>query len=436
MEDKIVILQNAIIASDVPQIAATVVDAAIDIGSSDIHIEPSEYTVRIRFRVDGILRAIVEYPPSLHAAVVSRLKIMANLKIDESRIPQDGRVQITTPDGRELDLRLSTLPTVHGEKIVTRIQDRSRKIPKLEDLGIEPHNLKILKRAIAAPNGILLTTGPTGSGKTTTLYACLAILNTPEVNIMTIEDPVEIQMDGLNQSQVYPAIDYTFAFGLRTGLRQDPDIMMVGEIRDRETIEVAIEAALTGHLVLSTIHTNSAISTITRLLDMGAAAFLITATVNAIIAQRLVRKICEHCKTETIIKPAIEQKLRRAIASMNPTQRTKLGLTDSTPLKIYHGAGCEQCGHTGYKGRIGMYEILEMSNAIKELILKNGSPLEMEKQAIADGMKTLEHDGVEKILAGVTTPEEVYSVARTTDEEHEDDTMDQLKDEKISIPQK
>lgn len=426
MEDKIVALQNAIIASDVPQIAANVVDAAIDIGSSDIHIEPGEYTVRIRFRVDGILRSIMEYPPSLHAAVVSRLKIMANLKIDESRIPQDGRVQITTPDGRDLDLRLSTLPTVHGEKIVTRIQDRSRKIPQLDALGIEPHNLKILKRAIAAPNGILLTTGPTGSGKTTTLYACLAILNTPEVNIMTIEDPVEIQMDGLNQSQVYPAIDYTFAFGLRTGLRQDPDIMMVGEIRDRETIEVAIEAALTGHLVLSTIHTNSAISTITRLLDMGAAAFLITATVNAIIAQRLVRKICEKCKAESEIKPAIEQKLRRAIASMNPTQREKLGVKDGDPLKIYYGSGCEECGHTGYKGRIGMYEILEMSNAIKELILKNGSPIEMEKQAIADGMKTLEHDGVEKILAGITTPEEVYSVARTTEEEHLDDTSDQI----------
>ncbi|MFA6458104.1 MAG: GspE/PulE family protein [Patescibacteria group bacterium] len=420
MEDKIVKLQNAIISCDIPQIAADVVEAAIDIGSSDIHIEPSEYTVRIRFRVDGILRSIMEYPPSLHAAVVSRFKIIANLKIDESRIPQDGRMQITTPDGRELDLRLSTLPTVHGEKIVTRIQDRSRKIPKLEELGIEPHNLKILKRAIAAPNGILLTTGPTGSGKTTTLYACLAILNTPEVNIMTIEDPVEIQMDGLNQSQVYPAIDYTFAFGLRTGLRQDPDIMMVGEIRDRETIDVAIEAALTGHLVLSTIHTNSAISTITRLLDMGAAAFLITATVNAIIAQRLVRKICEHCKTETVIKPAIEEKLRRAIASMNPIQRDKLGLKEGAPLKIYHGEGCEECGHTGYKGRIGMYEILEMNNAIKELILKNGTPLQMEKQAIADGMKTLEHDGVEKILAGITTPEEVYSVARTTEEEHAD----------------
>jgi type IV pilus assembly protein PilB len=422
MADKIAELQSAIIASDVPQVAEQIVNVAIEIGSSDIHIEPSEYTVRVRLRVDGILRQIVEYPPSIHSALVSRLKIMGNLKIDESRIPQDGRVQITTPEGRELDLRLSTLPTVHGEKIVMRLQDRSRKIPKLEELGIEPHNLKILKRAIAAPNGVLLTTGPTGSGKTTTLYSCLHILNTLEVNIMTIEDPVEIQMDGLNQSQVHPAIDYTFAYGLRTALRQDPDIIMVGEIRDRETIEVAVEAALTGHLVLSTIHTNSAVATITRLLDMDVPAFLITATVNAIIAQRLVRKVCDKCKKEDELKPEIEKKLRKAIETMNPTQRKRLGLeSDTAPLKIYHGEGCDECGDTGYKGRVGLYEILEMSNALKDLILKSASPIEVENQSIAEGMKTLEHDGVEKILNGITTMEEVYAVARATEDEAEDD---------------
>ncbi len=427
MTDKIAELQNAIIASDVPQIAGHVVNCAIDINSSDIHIEPSEYTVRIRFRVDGILRQVVEYPPSLHSALVSRIKIMGNLKIDESRIPQDGRVQITTPEGKELDLRLSTLPTVHGEKIVMRLQDRSRKIPKLEELGIEPHNLKALKRAIAVPNGILLTTGPTGSGKTTTLYSCLHILNTAEVNIMTIEDPVEIQMDGLNQSQVHPAINYTFAFGLRTALRQDPDIIMVGEIRDKETVEVAVEAALTGHLVLSTIHTNSAVSTITRLLDMNTPAFLITATVNAIIAQRLVRTICEKCKKEDVLLPAIEKKLRRAIETMNPKQQKELKLGEkNTPLKIWHGEGCEACGNTGYKGRIGLYEILEMSNTLKNLILKNASPLEIENQSIAEGMKTLEHDGVEKILTGITTPEEVYAVARETEEEAEDNETNEF----------
>ena len=296
MNEKVEKLQNAIIASDIPQMAESFVGAALSMDSSDIHIEPNEFTIRVRFRVDGVLQLIVEYPPSLHSALVSRLKIMANLKIDETRIPQDGRVQMTTPEGRDLDLRFSTLPTVHGEKIVMRLQDRSRSIPKLEDLGIEPHNLAIIKRAIAAPNGVMLTTGPTGSGKTTTLYSCLDILNTIDVNIMTIEDPVEIQMDGLNQSQVHPMIGYTFAYGLRTALRQDPDIIMVGEIRDHETIDVAVEAALTGHLVLSTIHTNSAVATLTRLIDLGIQPFLITATVNLIIAQRLVRKICEKCK--------------------------------------------------------------------------------------------------------------------------------------------
>jgi len=418
MINKTTRLQNAIIESDVPQIAEEMVNVAIEIDSSDIHIEPSEHTVRIRLRVDGILSQIMEYPPSLHPAVVSRLKIMGNLKIDESRIPQDGRVQITTPEGKDLDLRLSTLPTIHGEKIVMRLQDRSRQIPKLEELGIEPYNLKIIKRAISAPNGVILTTGPTGSGKTTTLYSCLNILNTAKVNIITIEDPVEIQMSGLNQSQVHPAINYTFAYGLRTALRQDPDIIMVGEIRDRETIEVAIESALTGHLVLSTIHTNSAVATITRLLDMDVPAFLITATTNAIIAQRLVRKICEKCKKEDELSPAIEEKLKRAVETMNPAQRKKLNLEkENSSLKIYRGAGCEECGNTGYKGRIGLYEVLEMTNRLKSLILKNATPLEIETEAIAEGMKTLEHDGVEKILSGITTPEEVYAVARATEEE-------------------
>ena len=420
MNEKVEKLQNAIIASDIPQMAESFVGAALSLDSSDIHIEPGEYTIRVRFRIDGILQSIVEYPPSLHSALVSRLKIMGNLKIDETRIPQDGRVQVTTPEGRDLDLRLSTLPTVHGEKIVMRLQDRSRKIPKLEELGIEPYNLAIIKRAITAPNGILLTTGPTGSGKTTTLYSCLDILNTSDVNILTIEDPVEIQMDGLNQSQVHPTIGYTFAFGLRTALRQDPNIIMVGEIRDHETIDVAVEAALTGHLVLSTIHTNSAVATLTRLLDLGIQPFLITATVNLIIAQRLVRKICEHCKKEIIPPPVTEKKLRTAIASMNMKQRAKLKIDENTPLKIFKGTGCSKCSQTGYKGRIGLYEVLEMNNKIREMLLKNATSAEIEKVAIESGMKTLEHDGVERILGGITTPEEVYSAARSTEEEEEE----------------
>jgi len=419
MQNKLDKLQNAIIENDVPQMAAYIVSHAVDMRSSDIHIEPAEYTVRIRFRVDGVLRQIVEYPPNLHPAVTSRLKIMSNLKIDENRIPQDGRIQITTKDGKELDLRTSTLPTVYGEKIVMRIQDRSREIPTLDKLGIENYNLSVIKKTIAYPNGIVLTTGPTGSGKTTTLYACLNILNTSEVNIMTIEDPVEIQIDGLNQSQVYPAIDYSFAFGLRTGLRQDPDIIMVGEIRDKETINVSVEAALTGHLVLSTIHTNSAVSTLTRILNMGIPTFLITATINSIISQRLVRRICEHCKEELTLGSDAENKIRYAMKTMNTNKKTELGITDpeTHPIKIYHGKGCPECGDTGYMNRIGLYEVMEMDNKLRRKILDGATELEIEEAAIAAGMTTLEQDGVGKILQGITTPEEVYTVARAAEDQ-------------------
>ena len=248
-QNQLTLLQNSIISANIPQLVTSCLTYAIGLRSSDVHIEPKDNTIRIRFRVDGVLREIVEYPPNIHPAVVSRIKIMSNLKIDEQRIPQDGRAQVTTPEGREMDLRVSTLPTVNGEKVVMRIQERTRQIPALEDLGLTGMGLENLKKSLALPNGIILTTGPTGSGKTTTLYSCLQLLNKTEVNILTFEDPVEIQMNGLNQSQVHPDIEYDFARGLRAALRQDPDIMMVGEIRDRETIDVAIEASLTGHLV-------------------------------------------------------------------------------------------------------------------------------------------------------------------------------------------
>jgi len=415
--EKLTGLQNAIIASNVPQIVMYLISYALDLGSSDIHIEPEERTIRMRYRVDGVLRQIVEYPPNLHAAVVSRIKIMSNLKIDETRIPQDGRTQVTTRDGREMDLRVSTLPTVNGEKIVMRLQDKSRDIPTLEELGISNHNLNIIKKAIAAPNGVVLTTGPTGSGKTTTLYSCLSILNTSDVNIMTIEDPVEIQMNGLNQSQVHPDIGYSFATGLRSALRQDPDIIMVGEIRDKETVEVAVEAALTGHLVLSTLHTNSAAATITRILDMGIPAFLITAVLNAIVAQRLVRRICEHCKTPDELTPEVEKQLKKAIDGMNPEEKKNIGADKADfKIKVFHGAGCDACGGSGYKGRVGIYEIMEMNNDLKEMILGSASTVKIEAAAVKTGMKTLEHDGIERILEGITTPEEVYNVARHTED--------------------
>lgn len=413
ISEKLTGLQNAIIASNVPQIVMYVISYALDLRASDIHMEPEERTVRVRFRVDGVLQQIVEYPVNLHAAVVSRIKIMSNLKIDETRIPQDGRTQVTTRDGREMDLRVSTLPTVNGEKVVMRIQDKSKSIPTLTELGITDHNLEIVKRAIEAPNGIVLTTGPTGSGKTTTLYACLSILNKPEVNILTIEDPVEIQMNGLNQSQVHPDIGYTFAAGLRSALRQDPDIIMVGEVRDRETAEVATEAALTGHLVFSTLHTNSAAATITRIIDMGIPGFLITATLNAIIAQRLVRRVCPKCSEESEVTVEVEKKLTAAIASMNDKERERIGADKKGfKIKVYRGKGCEACSGIGYRGRVGLYEIMEMNNTLKDMILRSASTHDIEEAAVKSGMRTLEHDGIARIMEGLTTPEEVYNVAR------------------------
>ncbi len=410
-ENKLQELQDAIIAGNIPQLVLTTLSFAINSRASDVHIEPEKNIVRIRFRVDGVLRRIVEYPPNIHPAVVSRIKIMSNLKIDEQRIPQDGRSQVTTPDGREMDLRVSTLPTVNGEKVVMRLQDQSREIPDLPALGIEGSQLKFIEESLSLPNGIILTTGPTGSGKTTTLYSCLNRLNKPEVNILTIEDPVEIQMNGLNQSQVHPDIDYTFAFGLRTALRQDPDIIMVGEIRDRETIDVAIEASLTGHLVLSTIHTNSAVETLTRIDNMGVPPFLITSTINTIIAQRLVRRICENCKEELKPDESTIALIKNALSDLPQSADVDPALLQG--LKFYHGRGCEQCDGVGYKGRVGLYEVLHMTNELRRMILKRASSLDIEATAKEkSGMITLEQAGVIKALQGLTTLEEVYRVAK------------------------
>ena len=409
--EKLQLLQDAIVGGNIPQLVMNAVAHAIDLRSSDIHIEPQKNTVQLRFRIDGVLRRVVEYPPNIHPAVVSRIKIMSNLKIDEQRIPQDGRAQVTTADGRELDLRVSSLPTVNGEKIVMRIQDQSREIPSFADLGIAGNALKYLNAALELPNGIILTSGPTGSGKTTTLYSGMTILNKPDVNILTIEDPVEIQMDGLNQSQVHPDIEYTFAFGLRTALRQDPDIIMVGEIRDRETVDVAIEASLTGHLVLSTIHTNSAVETLTRILNMGVPAFLLTSTINAIIAQRLVRRLCE-CKQPLQLDENTMQLARTALEKLHPDEPV-----DQAKLQglQFHGpkeGGCEKCNGIGYHGRVGLFEVMKMNNELRELIIKGANVMEITDVAMKTGMVTLEQAGILKALDGVTSLEEVYSVAR------------------------
>lgn len=407
---KLKLLQESIIAGNIPQLVMNMISFAIDSRSSDIHVEPEKNTVRIRYRVDGVLREIVEYPLNIHPAVVSRIKIMSNLKIDEQRIPQDGRCHVSTEDNREMDLRISIFPTVNGEKAVMRIQEEAIKIPTLEDLGLEGNSLESVIKGINNPNGIVLTTGPTGSGKTTTLYSCLQIVNKPEVNILTLEDPVEIQIDGLNQSQVYPDIEYTFATGLRSALRQDPDIVMVGEIRDRETVDIAIEASLTGHLVLSTLHTNSAIDTLIRIENMGTPMFLVTSTVNAIIAQRLVRKICQKCKEKYQPDDRSLEMVKKTTEALAKSGQLPAEAKDN--LVVYRGKGCEECDGIGYHGRLGLFEVLDMKNNIKDAILQKVPSREVEKLAIENGMTTLEQSGVLKALKGETTLEEVYRVAR------------------------
>jgi type IV pilus assembly protein PilB len=409
-EEKLQKLQDAILGGNIPQLVLNTISYALDSRASDIHIEPMENTIRVRYRIDGVLRQIVEYPTNIHPAVVSRIKIMSNLKIDEQRIPQDGRSDVTTKDGREMDLRVSTLPTVNGEKVVMRIQDKTREIPELSKLGLEGNSLKFIKESLESPNGIILNTGPTGSGKTTTLYSCLTRLNKEEVNIMTIEDPVEIQLDGLNQSQVHPDINYTFAFGMRTGLRQDPDIIMVGEIRDRETVDTAIEASLTGHLVFSTIHTNSAVETLTRIDNMGVQPFLMASTIECIIAQRLVRKICQECKVEDEIDPSLLEHIKKVTEKIHPD--AGISEEELNTLKFYKGKGCEKCDGVGYKGRVGLFEVMKMNNELRKAILRRANSLEIEEIAIKTGMVTLEQAGIIKALKGETSIDEVYRVAR------------------------
>lgn len=407
---KLEALQEAVVSANIPQLVLNTISYALDLRSSDIHIEPSETHVRIRYRVDGVLRLIVEYPQNIHPAVVSRVKIMSNLKIDEQRVPQDGRSEVTTKDGRKMDLRISTLPTVNGEKIVMRIQDKSRKIPDLPELGVFGRALHALEDALKLPNGIILTTGPTGSGKTTTLYSALNRLNEVGVNILTIEDPVEIVVDGLNQSQTHHEIDYTFAQGMRAALRQDPDIIMVGEIRDHETADTAIEASLTGHLVLSTLHTNSAIETLTRLLNMGIPGYLLNGTIELIMAQRLVRKLCDKCKIPAQIPEDLKVQIEKSLAALDPEGEIDLELFKAR--KFFSAKGCPECENMGYKGRVGLYEIFRMTDGVRDLIFKNASMMEIEKIAIKNGMLTLEQAGLVKALSGVTSIDEVYRVAR------------------------
>jgi len=365
--------------------------------ASDIHLEPGKTKLRVRFRVDGVLHTHrIQIPTYLNAAVISRLKIMADLDIAEKRSPQDGRFPLDI-SGKKLDIRVSTLPTIFGEKIVLRLLDKSNILVGLDSLGIDETDMDLVLDALKTVNGILLVTGPTGSGKTTTLYAALQMLNSEDKNIVTVEDPVEYQLKHVSQVQVNPQAGITFASGLRSILRQDPDIIMVGEIRDAETAEIAVQAALTGHLVLSTIHTNNAVSTISRLLDMKVEPFLLASSVRAIIAQRLIRKICPHCIEAY---PAAS------------AERTALSIQTDEEITLYHGKGCNFCNKTGYKGRTGLYEILRPDRKIRNLIMNRRPMDELEDAALESGFTSMRKQGIRKVLKGITSLEEVLRVTR------------------------
>ena len=404
-------LKDSIISGNIPEMLEHTIILSLESGASDIHIEPKQNIVQLRMRIDGELRIIVEYPVNIHSGIVSKIKIMADLKIDESRIPQDGRLS-TTAGEKEVDLRVSSLPTVNGEKIVMRVLDKSKKIPDLSDLGIVGTNKDIFIEAISQPNGIILTSGPTGSGKTTTLYSAMKVLNKPNVNILTLEDPVENQMEGLNQSQMKTGIGYNFASGLRTALRQDPDIIMVGEIRDKETIDIAIEASLTGHLVLSTIHTNSAAETINRMLNMNVEDFLITSSVNLIIAQRLARRLCPKCRIEGPPTPDAAKKMQEAFKVFTPPKGFDNSIFTKPILYQASKEGCQECEGQGYKGRVGLYELMAMNSAIQTAILQKMPTPEIQRIAQKNGMISLEQDGLIKALQGLTTLAEVYKLVK------------------------
>ncbi len=376
------------------QAVNTFILQAIRAGASDIHLEPQDKEVRIRFRIDGILHDVSSTSSRVHPALVSRIKILSRMDIAERRLPQDGRFQIKL-DNRTVDFRVSSMPTIFGEKMVIRILDKSTLLLDLDRLGFEPDDLKKFIRLIKYPYGMVLLTGPTGSGKTTTLYSALNFINRPELNIITIEDPVEYQLPGINQVQINPKIDFSFANALRSIMRQDPDIIMVGEIRDRETAEIAIHAALTGHLVLSTLHTNSATGAIVRLQEMGVPSYLISSALLGVVAQRLVRKICSHCQMDLEIEG-----------------ETALKLTGGKEEKLilHRGEGCNLCNRTGYRGREAVNEVLVIDDDIRSLILKNATERELTAKAREKGMLTLEENAIQKVLKGITTFEEMYRV--------------------------
>ena len=386
-------------AEDAPiiKLVNLLITQAMNDRASDIHIEPEEKSLRVRYRIDGVLHEVMNPPKSVQAGITSRLKIMADINIAERRIPQDGRIGIVV-QGKQIDIRVSTLPTVHGEKIVMRLLDKSSVLLQLSDLGFLPENFESYKKSYQKPYGMILVTGPTGSGKSTTLYATLNILNRPEVNIVTTEDPVEYRLPGINQVQTNAKAGLTFASALRSILRQDPDIILIGEIRDRETAQIAVESALTGHLVLSTLHTNDAPSAVTRLTEMGIEPFLVASAADCILAQRLARKLCEKCKEP--YAPS-EEELKVARFPYNP---------DEELPKLYRAVGCTSCGNTGYRGRMALHEVMPVTEEIERLTVELASAEAIGKVALEQGMISLRVDGLSKVAMGLTSIEEIFRV--------------------------
>lgn len=389
----------------ISRIVSTILEFAVKSRASDIHIEPQETKTRVRYRIDGVLQEKLSLPKSIHDSLTSRIKILSQMKIDERRIPQDGRFNFKIGN-EEVDLRVSSLPTVNGEKIVMRLLKKTGGLPSLTELGLRGTQFKDLEESFTKPYGIVLVTGPTGSGKTTTLYSVLTRLNKPGVNIVTLEDPVEYQISGINQVQINPQAGLTFATGLRSFLRQDPNIILVGEIRDKETTQLAIQAALTGHLVFSTLHTNDSATSIPRLIDLGGEPFLIASVLNAVMAQRIARKICTYCKETYTPDPKIQEEIKAVLGEVLP----KI-YRDGQPIKLAKGKGCNECGNTGYLGRIAIFEVLKVTTALNKMILQESSGKEIEALARKEGMITMKQDGYLKTLEGITTIEEVLRIA-------------------------
>lgn len=414
------------IVQDAPVTRAvnTILEYAARLNASDIHIEPREKFVVVRYRVDGMLQEVMRLPKSIHPALISRVKILSNLKIDEHRVPQDGRFDINM-ENREIDLRVSISPIIYGEKVVIRLLDKSASLITLERLGLTGHAYKLIEEGSKKPWGMILATGPTGSGKSTSLYAILSKINAVSVNIITLEDPVEYHIEGINQIQVNPKVGLTFASGLRSILRQDPNIIMVGEIRDRETADLAVQAALTGHVVLSTLHTNNAAGVLPRLLDMKIEPFLIASTVNTVIGQRLIRKICPKCKESYVATPTEVESIKKTVGGLLPKKNDSnmdkildflgyksLPFANDSSYTLYRGKGCADCRNTGYSGRLGIFEVFQVTEAMGKLLLTHATGDEIQKAAVSEGMITMKQDGYLKCLAGTTTLHEIAREAR------------------------